>query len=174
MNSLVREHLKARLQQQEQSWNFVYRETILVPNGGSAAAVLNISQDAHFDIEEITGTLYGPVTADGISAVVAGVKTAPASDFPYPGDNTQARSGVSIKIEDQGSQRTLTQDFVFAEDLLTPGYGPVRYQMQSFKYLLRKASTLRIEARNRDTQAGDADEQLFHLVQICFKGTKYA
>lgn len=164
---LVRLNLSQRMAEQAERWTFAYRTTILVPNGGTTSVVLQISQDAHFDIEELTGRMVGPVDATGLFVPGAG------TDFPNPVNPDVADSGLTFTMTDQGTGIVLCSDQVFAETLLVPGYADIRYQAQKWVYLLQKNATLRIDLRNRDTKAGPGGSQLYHQISMTFKGTKY-
>lgn len=164
-NDLVRNNVAHRFDEQSKRWIYTYTVDILVPNGGSATANLNISNDADFDIEEITGRMMGPVDANGLFLPAHAV---PNTDFPYPASSANASSGVMIKMTDQGDGIELQNDFVYAETILAPGYSPTRYQSTKWPYLLMKNSNLRIDCRNRDTVAG-----AYHLLSMTFKGYKY-
>ena len=171
---LVRAAAAHREEEQKATYDFFYRQTVVVPNGGSETAVLQISNDADFDCQMIAGSLLGPVDANGVPIATA---IGPRTDFPYPGlaagADPIARSGVMLKITDQGRDLPLTNDFVFAETILTPGYSPVRYDLQKFVYLFQKNSVIRLECRNRDTATtGVGGAQQYHQLTVTFYGRK--
>lgn len=169
---LVRAHAAHRAEEQQATYDFFYRQTVIVPNGGSETGVLQISNDADFDCVLIEGSVIGPVDILGRPIAAAQAQT----DFPWPGTvngvNAIARSGVMLRIVDQGRDLPLCNDFVFAETMLSPGYSPVRYQAQPFQYLVGKNSVFRLECRNRDlaTTVGGADQ--YHLLTVTFYGKK--
>lgn len=163
--SMVRASADNRLAVQACQYDFFYTQTCLVPNGGTATALITISNDAQYDIKAMSGRMIGPVDSNGLFVTGAG------SDFPTPGAADWASSGLMVKLTDQGRSLDLASDFAFAETIFTPGYGVVRYQLQPFVYLLEKNSTLRFDLRNRDTMTA-VGVPLFHLFAVTLYGNK--
>lgn len=149
---------------QKYKYNFTYTVNALVNPSSTLPVFLTIEQDADFLIERITGSVYGPTDANAIPA-------AANTDFPMPGIAAGAGfagRGITLQITDTGAGRTLTNGFVPAELLLTPGYGIQFHLPYPVKYFARRNSKIRFDFRNRDTQANAR-----HNIDIALNGTKY-
>lgn len=160
--SVAQEQLNNR-QVQKFKYNYTYHITGNIAPGQTAPVILTIDQDADFMIHKITGSVYGPVNANGV------VQTDGATNFPMPGTTTGfAGRGITVKITDTGTGRDLTNGFVPAELLLSPGYGRQFYTPYPIKYFAIRNSKIRFDFRNRD-QAASARQQ----IDIALNGDKY-
>jgi hypothetical protein len=157
-------------QVQLSKYDFTYVLNIAVANNTTLPATLTIEQDADFRIEQITGECYGPCDANGIRSINA------STDFPLAGTavpsgaglGAYADRGLMLKMTDTGAGRELTNGFVPAELILSPGYGIALHQPYPFRYFALRNTKFRFDIRNRDTQAS-----LFHFISIAVNGYKY-
>jgi len=149
---------------QKYKYNYSYTVTGIIPVNTTVPVILAIEQDADFYLEKITGSVYGPC------ALVTGIPGGGATDYDMPGTAAGfAGRGLSFQITDTGSGRELTNGFVPAETILTPGYALGFFQPYRLKYMIKRNSRIRFDFRNRDTQA-NANQQ----VDITLNGYKYA
>lgn len=160
--SVAHEQLHNR-EVQKLKFNYTYHITANVPPATTTAVLLTIDQDADFQIEKMTGSVYGPVDANGI------VQAAGATDFRMPGTTTGfAGRGMTVKITDTGSGRDLTSGFIPVELLLAPGYGRAFQNPYPIKYFALRNSKIRFDFRNRDTQSGARQQ-----IDIALNGFKF-
>ena len=160
----VEQEAKHWRETQEVKYNYTYAVSEVIDEASTEPMYLTIEDDADFLVERVTGSCYGPTDADGIPTVAL-------TDFPMPGIAVGAGfagRGLSIRIEDVGAGRMLTNGFVPVELLLTPGYDISFHLPYPIKYFLKKRSSIQIDVRNRDTQV-DAR----HQIDIAFNGFKY-
>jgi len=158
--SIQQEQQHKRLHQ-KYKYNYTYQVDGIVNASTTLAVFLTITQDADFMLEKLTGSVLGPVDANGVP------QTAGATDFPMPGTTTGfAGRGLSVQITDTGAARDITNGFLPLETILSPGYGVQMYLPYPIRYFARRNSRLRFDFRNQDTQARQS-------VTIALNGYKY-
>lgn len=144
-------------------YDYTYVLNISVANNTTLPAILTIEQDADFFIERITGSCYGPTDANGVRQLLSN------TDFDMAGTTAgYADRGLMLKLTDTGAGRELTNGFVPAELMLSPGYGIALHQPYPFRYFALRNTKFRFDIRNRDTVA-----ELFHTISIAVNGYKY-
>lgn len=170
MNDNVIQEAAHFRQVQLTKYDFSYVLNVAVANNTTLPAILTIEQDADFLVERITGNAYGPTDVNGLRLV-----TQPTV-FPLAGTSVGfADRGLMIKITDTGAGRELTNGFVPAELLLSPGYGIAMNMPYPFRYYALRNTKFRFDIRNRDTSVGTGDPapDLFHFISITLNGFKY-
>ena len=151
-------------QVQKFKYNYTYTVSALVEPSTSEPFDLIIETDADFLFEKITGSCYGPCTANAIPALAN-------TDFPMPGIAAGAGfagRGLTMEITEAGSGRPLTRGAVPVELMLTPGYDLQFHLPYPIKYFAPRTSTIKFIFTNRDTQANAR-----HQVDIAINGYKY-
>lgn len=144
-------------------YDYTYVLNISVANNTTLPAILTIEQDADFFIERVTGSCYGPTDVNGVRQLAS------ATDFDMAGTTAgYADRGLMMKITDTGAGRELTNGFVPAELILSPGYSITLHQPYPFRYFALRNTKFRFDLRNRDTAAN-----LFHTISIAVNGFKY-
>lgn len=149
---------------------------VVVPNNspslsggtGSNVSFIDITADADFMIEEITGFAYGPTDSTGLAL------TGKTTDFPNPINTAFAVRGLSIRISDtkNGAQADFMNNPIPLELICAPGYGPQLVVPFKFQKLVKRSTKLKIEWKNKDTKV-DGSNVLYHTGFILLKGTKY-
>lgn len=151
-------------------YQFVYTLNVSVANNVTLPAFLEIKQDADFRFERIMGAMLGPTNVNGIRQINA------STDFPLAGTvvpsgaglGAYADRGLMFKITDTGAGRELTDGFVDAVTMLSPGYGLSLGVALPFSYYALRNSKIRFDIRNRDSVA-----DLYHTLTLTAIGTKY-
>lgn len=158
----VREEAAHQAQVAERKHPFIYTVEEVVANNTTYPALLQIEDDAHFQVTHITISALGPTDENGVR------QNASASDFDLAGTSTgYADRGLAIQLSESGG-RKFTSGFVPIELMGAPGYGLQYANPYPFKHLLKRNTTLSIDIRNRDTASG-----LYHAITIAFNGFKY-
>lgn len=149
---------------------------VVVPNNNSTVAggtgtnvsFIDITADADFLIEEITGFAYGPTDVNGLAL------TGKTTDFPNPVNTAFGVRGLSVKISDtkNGAQADFMNNPIPLECITAPGYGFNLLVPVKFNKLVKRSTRLKIEWRNKDTKV-DGSTLLYHTGFLLLKGTKY-
>lgn len=149
-------------------YQFSFPVNVVTPNNKQRQGSITIDQDSDFLAQEITGKLLGPTDVDGVQL------PAEPTDFPAIGTLLGwAQSGLQISIKDGGSGYELTDGFINAETLLTPGYGIQFHIPFKWEYYMRRNTKLVFTFTNRDEAAALVASALFHFCALTLHGKKY-
>jgi hypothetical protein len=149
-----------RKQVQAVKYQEYYTVYAVVLAGQTLPVTLTLDEQYDFELEAITGKLFGPTDSEGLYDPAAG------TDFPIIGQTgagpTFCGAGLGIEIVDGSSSRRLTNGYVEASTLLAPGYGTSLFAPMSAKYFFKASSLISFSFRNRDTQANQSIELVLH------------
>lgn len=143
--------------------------------GNTQKVYITIKQDGEFISEFLTISCLGPVNALGQFPSLA-----PATPTCFPSGRKTAANidmasrGILLKFTDTGSGRQLTDNFIPAELIGTPGYGNFLREPFPFRYGFRKEAKLEIDIVCNDIADLNGGADAFHAFSIAMIGKKYS
>jgi hypothetical protein len=165
--SMQREQQHIR-DQQIVRYNYTFPLNIAVPYDGDRLGKITVDEDADFYAIQMTGKVIGPADQDGKRLVNE------ATDFPQAGTILGfADSGLQVRIFDAGSGYDLSDGLINVETILTPGYGLQFHIPFSWKYYVRRNSTINYEFTCRDQATPLSEDVLYQYVSLSLNGYKY-
>lgn len=126
--------------QQRIRYKYVYSLSDSIVGGQSTQFQIQIEQGTDFRSLFMTGSAFSYDAGN-------------ATDFPIPnaaGSTAWAGRGLSVRIVDTRTSRTLTSGYVPWETLFTPGYGLNYQKPLDWRYYFLRNTILRFDIENSD------------------------